>query len=136
LTLLVDASVWVAAGAPTDTYHRAARRLTHEGTGSIAVLDLTLYEVANAVGVKYGQPIEAQNLGQAIITSCDADRIVRMDGDLLRTTIAVADKHGLTSYDAAYVATAQKYGWQLVSTDIRDLVSKGLAVTPDAADYP
>ena len=42
----------------------------------------------------------------------------------------------LTAYDAAYVAVAGRYGWQLVSTDIRDLVSKGLAVTPDAAVYP
>jgi predicted nucleic acid-binding protein len=134
--LLVDASVWVAAGAPTDAYHRASRRLTHKGTGSIAVLDLTLYEIANVVGVKYGQPLEAQNLGQAIITCCGAERIVRMDPELFRATIAIADEQGLTSYDAAYVAAARKYGWQLVSADIRDLVSKGLAVTPDAADYP
>jgi predicted nucleic acid-binding protein len=134
--ILVDASVWVAAGAPTDAYHRASRRLTREGTGSIAVLDLTLYEVANTVGVKYAQPLEAQNLGQAILTCCGDDRIVRMDRDLLRATIATADRYDLTSYDAAYVAVAEKHGWQLVSTDIRDLVSRGLAVTPDADDYP
>jgi len=134
--MLVDASVWVAAGAPADTYHRDSRRLTQEGVGSIAVLDLTLYEVANTVGVKYGQPLEAQSLGQAIITCCDADRIVRMNQDLLSATISVAGKYGLTSYDAAYVAAAERYGWQLVSLDMRDLVSKGLAVTPDAAVYP
>ncbi len=45
-------------------------------------------------------------------------------------------EHGLSAYDAAYVAASRRDGWTLVSTDIRDLVSKGLAVTPDAADYP
>ena len=34
------------------------------------------------------------------------------------------------------VAAARRNGWQLVSLDIRDLVSKGLAVTPAAAVYP
>ena len=45
-------------------------------------------------------------------------------------------EHGLSAYDAAYVAAARRNGWQLVSPDVRDLVSKGLAVTPDAAVYP
>lgn len=48
----------------------------------------------------------------------------------------VVGEHGLTAYDAAYVAAARRNGWQLVSLDVRDLVSKGFAVTPDAADYP
>lgn len=134
--LLVDAGVWVAAGAPTDPHHGASFRLIQDRTGSIAVLDLTLYEVANVVAAKYGQPQEARNLGRAIITCCQDGRIVRMDGDLLEMAITAADECGLTSYDAAYVAVAQRNGWQLVSTDIRDLVSKGLAITPDTALYP
>lgn len=48
----------------------------------------------------------------------------------------VVSQHSLTAYDAAYVAAARRNGWQLVSLDLRDLVSKGLAVTPDDADYP
>lgn len=50
--------------------------------------------------------------------------------------VKVVDEHGLTAYDAAYVAAARRNGWQLVSLDVRDLVSRGLAVTPDAAVYP
>jgi predicted nucleic acid-binding protein len=57
---------------------------------------------------------------------------VRVDGDLVESVIDVVAGYGLTSYDAAYVAVA-RYDWTLVSTDIRDLVSKGLAITPDAA---
>lgn len=52
------------------------------------------------------------------------------------TALEVASEHDLTAYDAANVAAARRNGWTLVSTDIADLVSKGLAVAPDAADYP
>jgi len=48
-------------------------------------------------------------------------------------TLALAGDHGLSAYDASYVAAALREGWTLVSTDLRDLVSKGLAITPDAA---
>jgi predicted nucleic acid-binding protein len=56
-----------------------------------------------------------------------------MDGDLIRSTVEIAIEHRLTSYDAAYIAVARCRRWQLVSTDIRDLVSTGLAITPDSA---
>ena len=64
------------------------------------------------------------------------DRIVSIDAGLIDAGLTVVAEHGLSAYDAAYVAAARRHDWQLVSTDIRDLVSKGLAVTPDAADYP
>jgi predicted nucleic acid-binding protein len=47
--------------------------------------------------------------------------------------VAVVAEHGLTAYDATYVAVARRYGWTLVSTDIKDLVSRELALTPDEA---
>jgi predicted nucleic acid-binding protein len=55
---------------------------------------------------------------------------------VIRRTVEIAAEHGLTAYDAAYVTVARRHDWTLVSTDIADLVSKGLAVAPDAADYP
>ena len=42
-------------------------------------------------------------------------------------------KHGIGAYDASYVAAARRESWTMVSTDVKDLVSKGLAITPDAA---
>ena len=59
--------------------------------------------------------------------------LVRVNVDLIESTIEVAAEHGLTSYDAVCVAVARRHDWTLVSTDIRDLVSRGLAITPDAA---
>jgi predicted nucleic acid-binding protein len=135
LTLLIDASVWSQLAAPGDRFHRQAMDLLVESKAALAALDLTLYEVANAVGVKMGQPKRAQRLSELVEVRC-ADRLVRVDPRLVATAVDVAAEHGLTAYDAAYVAAARRNGWQLVSLDVRDLVSKGLAVTPDAAVYP
>jgi predicted nucleic acid-binding protein len=134
--ILVDASVWVASRAPVDRYHSAALALIRDHRASLAALDLTLYEVANTVGLKLGQPRDAQTLARAIVAICRDGRLIRIDADLLDAAIATTREHGLSAYDATYVAAAQRNGWQLVSTDIRDLVSQGFAVTPDAAVYP
>jgi predicted nucleic acid-binding protein len=133
--LLLDASVWVAAGTGADRYHAAAAALLLDTDRPVAALDLTLYEVANAIGVKHGQPEEATKVMRLIRSRC-GDRLQRVDPDLLAVAVEIATGDGLTAYDAAYVAAARARGWTLVSTDVADLVSKGLAVTPDAADYP
>jgi predicted nucleic acid-binding protein len=131
---LVDASVWVAAGIPANPSHESAAVLAHGGV-SVAALDLTLYEVVNAVARGYRQPDQAQRIARAILRTC-GDDLVRVDRELGEEISAVVSEHGLSAYDAAYVAAARRNGWQLVSLDLRDLVSKGLAVTPDAAVYP
>jgi predicted nucleic acid-binding protein len=59
-----------------------------------------------------------------------------VDRELGEETSEVASEYDPTAYDAAYVAVARRNGRQLVSLDIRDLVSKGLAVSPDEAVYP
>jgi predicted nucleic acid-binding protein len=59
--------------------------------------------------------------------------MVRIDAFLVEATVEIAFEYRLSSYDAAYVAVARRHDWTLVSTDIRDLVSQGLAITPDAA---
>jgi predicted nucleic acid-binding protein len=133
--LLIDASAWVAASDPNDRFHEPAFELAVRAGRPVAALDLTLFEVANVVGVRIGRPAEAAFLNRLIVERCGED-LVRADPDLLGVAVEVAADHGLSAYDAAYVAAARRNGWTLVSTDIADLVSKGLAVTPDAADYP
>jgi predicted nucleic acid-binding protein len=135
VTLLIDASVWGKLAEPGDAAHRQSRDLLVDSEADLAALDLTLYELANAVGKKMGQVRRAQWLSELVEARC-AERLVRVDIRLVAAALDIAAKHGLTAYDAAYVAAAQRNGWQLVSLDMRDLVSKGLAVTPDAAVYP
>jgi predicted nucleic acid-binding protein len=133
--LLIDASVWVLLVDPADRYHDDALVLIRDPAASLAALDLTIHEVGNAIGVKRGSANEAMNVIRLLLACCD-DRIVSTDADLTSSALEIAAEHGLTAYDAAYVAAGRRYGWALVSTDVADLVSKGLAVTPGAADYP
>jgi len=133
--LLVDASVWVAIADPDDAYHQVAHSIVGNLDRPLAALDLTLYEVANVMGPKKGQPREGRQLLRLIERRC-RDSMIAAGADLLESALEVAADHSLTAYDAAYVAAARRHGWTLVSADIADLVSKGLAVAPDAADYP
>jgi predicted nucleic acid-binding protein len=134
--LLVDAGVWVAATAPDEPFHEPSSELLRRNWPTLAALDLTFYEIANVVGHRRGQPRDAARLARAIARSCRGERLVRVDAGFAAAAIDVAAEHGITAYDAAYVAAARRHGMTLVSTDVRDLVSKGLAVTPDAALYP
>jgi predicted nucleic acid-binding protein len=131
---LVDASVWVAAVMPQHAQHAEAERFLRAGP-PLTVLDLTLYEVANVLAGMYAQPEEARRLVQGL-SRASTGSLLRADAALVEDGIDLMAEYGLTAYDAAYVAAARRNGWQLVSLDVRDLVSKGLAVTPDAADYP
>jgi predicted nucleic acid-binding protein len=132
---LLDASVWVAAKDRRDRYFESARPLVLDPTNPVAALDLTFYEVANGLGARRGHRAAAAALCQTITERCP-ETILSIDAHLIDSALEVATEHGLTAYDAAYVAAARRHGWTLVSADIADLVSKGLAVAPDAADYP
>jgi predicted nucleic acid-binding protein len=133
--LLVDSSVWVGARDPEDRFHEDARRIVLDFSRSVAALDLTFYEVANVMGTRKRQLKEARYLLRTLEVRCGED-IVAVSPELIESALEISGEHGLTAYDAAYVAAARRYGMTLVSTDIADLVSKGLAVAPDAADYP
>ncbi len=132
---LLDASVWIAAKDREDGYFDAARTLVIDPAQAVAALDLTLHEVANGLGVRRGRHREAVDLCRLVVGRC-AESLLTVDAKLIESGLELAAEHGLTAYDAAYVAAARRHDWTLVSTDIADLVSKGLAVTPDAADYP
>jgi predicted nucleic acid-binding protein len=133
--LLLDASVWVAAKDRDDRYFEPARTLAVSPEVPVAALDLTLYEVANALGARRGRGAEAAAICRLVVGRCES-RLLRVDAELIDLALERGATHGLTAYDAAYVAAAELNGWTLVSGDVRDLVSKDLAVTPDAALYP
>jgi predicted nucleic acid-binding protein len=130
--MLLDSGVWIAADSLGEQFTSTARRLVAHSRLNTAALDLTLYEVANVVGARRGDAAGASTLCRSIARRCRG-RLVRVDVELIAASVAIAVEYGLSSYDAAYVAVARCYEWQLVSTDIRDLVSRGLAITPDAA---
>jgi len=133
--LLLDAGVWVAARDPDDRFHFAARGIVLDFSQPVAALDLTFYEIANVMASRKRQVGEARYLLRTLEARCGKD-IVATGAQAIDPALDIAIDHGLTAYDAAYVAAARRFGWTLISTDVADLVSRGLAVTPDAADYP
>jgi len=130
--LLLDSGVWVAKVDGEDPFGRASRELVADDARQVGALDLTLYEVANVLGSKRRRLRVATAVCRKMEQRCTR-RMVRADAHRIEATAGIAFKHGLSSYDAAYVAVARRHDWTLVSTDIRDLVSQGLAITPDAA---
>jgi predicted nucleic acid-binding protein len=137
--LLLDASVWIAAVDKDDRFHTAARALALAPTHPLGTLDLTIYEVANVVGVVKAQSELAARVCRAILKRSDG-RVLRVDAALAERAVKLAGDNKLTAYDAAYVAAARKHSWTLVSADIKDLVKPGLALAPDdprlSADKP
>jgi len=131
-TLLLDASVILAAFDSDDELHEPSQRLLTDPDVTLATLDLARYEVANVAVRAWREPEHVAPLLEAI------DRI-SADGGVIPSTTAllgraaqVADEHTISVYDAAYVAAADQAGGALVSCDARDLVGKGLASSPGA----
>jgi predicted nucleic acid-binding protein len=128
--LLLDASVWIAAIDPDDSFHAPSRALVLSPEHSLGALDLTLYEVSNVVGVVKDQRELAGRICHAIVKRSERN-LVRISPTLAEQALNIATEHKLTAYDAAYVAAAKEHGWTLVSADIKDLVKPGLALAPD-----
>lgn len=93
-------------------------------------LDLVLYEVTNTTDGKWSDAEAGRDVRGTVWKMDLAGRMVRLDRNLIETAARLARAHSITSYDAAYVAAAERLRMPLVSCDVRDLVSKGLAVTP------
>jgi predicted nucleic acid-binding protein len=130
---LLDSTVWLAAYNVDEHDHEAARRLI-EGAGRrpLAALDLTFYEVANVAMKRWGSPRRARSVADLVRTACPSSN-AGVDALLIDRAIALMHDYPLSLYDAAYAATADVYGWTLVSGDHKDLVEPGLAITAEEA---
>ncbi|MGI8411299.1 MAG: type II toxin-antitoxin system VapC family toxin [Solirubrobacteraceae bacterium] len=131
----MDASVLLAREDGDDDQHEAAGRLL-AGEVTLATLDLAFYEVGN-VAVRAWRDVQAARRLHGLVNALAADGgLVRVDEALIARAVRIADTEALSVYDAGYVAGAASIGAQLVSCDLRDLVSRNLAVTPRQACPP
>lgn len=128
-TWFADASVLLARADSDDPEHEASIALLG-GAAPVATLDLAYYEVANVAIRAWNDPAEARRLRGLVTALADDGGLVRVDEALAAAAADLASEHGLSAYDAAYVAGAAAAGARLVSCDLRDLVRPGLAVTP------
>lgn len=127
-----DASVFLARDDKDDAQHEASSWLL-SGAEALATLDLAFYEVAN-VAVRAWRDLEAARRLRDMVDAVREDGgLVRIDAALATEATAIAEREGISAYDAAYVAGAASLGARLVSCDLRDLVGRDLALTPEAA---
>jgi predicted nucleic acid-binding protein len=132
-TLLLDASVLLAAFDPEDDHYEPASALLVDSAATLATLDLVRYEVANVAVRAWRAPESVAQLLAAVEQVADDGGVVVSTGLLLTRAAELAEQHAISVYDAAYVAAAREADRRLVSCDERDLVSKGLAVFPAKA---
>jgi predicted nucleic acid-binding protein len=129
-TLVLDASVILAAFDLDDSLHKPARALLSASAVTLATLDLVRYEVTNVAIRAWRAPKLVSPLLEAIERISNDGGVLLSTNTLLASAAKLAEEHTLSAYDAAYVAAATQTGGTLVSCDVRDLVSKGLASTP------
>ena len=120
--LVLDASVilkWALDGSDEQDRQAALELLDGWRGGDLEILvpTLWLYEVGNILCLK--RPDDAE---QALAALRGLGLVeVAIDGDLAAETVAVALGHGVTFYDAAYLAVARRHGAVLVTADGRFL---------------
>lgn len=129
-TLLLDASVLLAAFDPEDDHHKPARGLLKNDEVALATLDLARYEVANVAVRAWRAPESVMPLLAVIERLADDGGVLLSSDTLLSKAAEIAERHTISVYDAAYAAAAGEGGHRLISCDERDLVSKGLATLP------
>jgi predicted nucleic acid-binding protein len=129
-TLLLDASVLLAAFDPEDDHHEPARALLEDEEATLATLDLARYEVTNVAVRAWRAPKSVAPLLAAIERLAGDGGVLASTGALLTQAAEIAERHTISVYDAAYAAAADASGHRLVSCDERDLVSKNLATLP------
>jgi predicted nucleic acid-binding protein len=132
-TLLLDASVILAAFDRDDALHKAARAILSEDIVTLTTLDLARYEVTNVALRAWRAPKQVAPLLEAIERIANDGGVLLSTNTLLTRAAQIAEEHTLSAYDAAYVAAAAQTGGTLVSCDVRDLVGKGLADSPATA---
>jgi len=126
---LVDASVLLAAEDADDDNHSAAVELL-EAAHPLLTLDLAFYEVSNVAMRAWDDQEAAGRLRSRVAAIADEGGVIRAEPSLLERAEWIAAHHGIAVHDASYAAAADASSARLVSCDIRDLVSRGLAILP------
>lgn len=99
-----------------------------ERTVSLSVLDLTPYELGNAL-LRGRLGVAAERVAEVLKALVEICPAITPDTDDLREAAMLAERHSLTLYDAAYAAVARRRGAHLVTLD-GELLRAGLGRRP------
>jgi predicted nucleic acid-binding protein len=126
--------VVLAAFDEPDARHEACLMLIADPARRLSTIDLSRLEVANVAVTRWRRSLEeVAPMLEVLEEIADDGGMVPMNTPLTTMAAQVAKTEGISVYDASYVIGARKMGCVLVSCDERDLVSKGLAVSPAEA---
>lgn len=133
MTLLLDSSVWLAwmraDGEPNRDAANAIVERTVTGGTELRMLDLTVHELGNVLVRAWRESATtAEAFVSRAIAAAKVPPLVPTATER-RDAYELAEKHGLSVYDATYAAVASKRRMTLISGDGR-LVRAGLAVVP------
>ena len=99
-----------------------------ERTVALRVLDLTPYELGNAL-LRGRLGVNAERVAQVLEALSAICPAIAPTAEDLREAAALAEEHDLTLYDASYAAVARRYGAQLATLD-GELLRAGLGRRP------
>jgi len=132
ISVVSDANVafkWFHAdGEPEVEASRALVKLFGERLISLSVLDLTRYEVGNAL-LRGRAAVSAHQA--SIVLNALAEICPQVNPSIadMREAARLAEQHGLTLYDVAYAAVARGRGAELATMD-KALLEAGLGHRP------
>jgi predicted nucleic acid-binding protein len=140
IDIVSDANValkWFhAAGEEEVEAARALLAGQRERTVALRVLDLTAYELGNAL-LRGRARATAEQVATVLAALREICPSIAPTQEELREAASLAEQHDLTLYDAAYAAVARRRGAALATLD-RELLRAGLGRRPSelAADLP
>lgn len=132
-TVVIDASVWIAAVDPGDPERESAERclVTIAGTlTQVVVPAIARVEVACALRRRFGDPLWAQEM-VSVLFGAPFIRESTVDPTLVQEAVMLGTDASLRGMDALYVAVAARESAVLVTLD-RELLERGSGVTPEA----
>lgn len=117
-----------AEGEEEVTEARALLDAHRARTVALSVLDLTAYEVGNAL-MRGRAAVGADRVATVVEALAEVCPALRPDPSDLRRATELAAEHDLTLYDAAYAAVAESREAALATLD-RALLDAGLGIRP------
>ena len=132
IDIVSDASValkWFHAEGESEVEAARAILSAHQARAvAVSVLDLTAYEIGNALlrGRPRATPEQVATVLEALAEICPS---IQPHLSELRLAAELAARHDLTLYDAAYAAVAVRRGATLITLD-GALLAAGLGSTP------
>jgi predicted nucleic acid-binding protein len=130
-TIVVDASVWVAAADPRDPFHELSRTFLRRLIAEHCPIVLPAFarvEIACALARRLHHPGRARALADALVAA-PMVRVHPLDTAFLEATLECGTQQLLRAADALYVACAQRVNGMLVTWD-EELRRRGRGLTP------